>query len=123
MMISPEGECLNHRKLKPTGSERVVWGDGQKDYFPVMQTPWGPMGNLICWESYMPLARVALYQKFEEVHLQRAYPLSEVKRLLTEAGMTFVAAYDVLTHEEPGPECERMYIVAREGHQDGKMYL
>ena len=63
MMFSPEGECLNHRKLKPTGAERVVWGDGQKDYFPVMQTPWGPMGNLICWESYMPLARVALYQK------------------------------------------------------------
>ncbi len=63
MMISPEGECKNHRKLKPTGSERVVWGDGQQDYFPVMQTPWGPMGNLICWESYMPLARVALYQK------------------------------------------------------------
>ena len=63
MMISPEGECLNHRKLKPTGAERVVWGDGQQDYFPVMQTPWGAMGNLICWESYMPLARVALYQK------------------------------------------------------------
>ncbi len=63
MMISPEGELLNHRKLKPTGAERVVWGDGQQDYFPVMQTPWGPIGNLICWESYMPLARVALYQK------------------------------------------------------------
>ena len=63
MMISPDGKCLNHRKLKPTGSERVVWGDGQQDFFPVMQTPWGPMGNLICWESYMPLARVALYQK------------------------------------------------------------
>lgn len=63
MMISPQGEALNHRKLKPTGSERVVWGDADKDYFPVMQTPWGPMGNLICWESYMPLARVALYQK------------------------------------------------------------
>lgn len=63
MMISPRGEMLNHRKLKPTGSERVVWGDGDRDFFPVMQTPWGPMGNLICWESYMPLARVALYQK------------------------------------------------------------
>ena len=63
MMISPQGEALNHRKLKPTGSERVVWGDGNKDFFPVMDTPWGPMGNLICWESYMPLARVALYQK------------------------------------------------------------
>ena len=65
----------------------------------------------------------ALYEKYEEVHLQRAYPLAEVKRLLAEAGMTFVAAYDVLTHEAPGPECERMYIVAREGHQDGKTYL
>jgi len=67
--------------------------------------------------------KTALYEKFEEVHLQRAYPLAEVKRLLAEAGMTFVAAYDVLTHEEPGPQCERMYIVAREGHQDGKTYL
>lgn len=67
--------------------------------------------------------RVALYEKYEEVHLQRAYPLEEVKRLLAEAGMTFVAAYDVLTHEMPGPECERMYIVAKEGHQDGKTYL
>ena len=63
MMISPEGEKMNHRKLKPTGSERVVFGDADRDYFPVMDTPWGPMGCLICWESYMPLARVALYQK------------------------------------------------------------
>jgi len=65
----------------------------------------------------------SLYEKFEEVHLQRAYPLEEVKRLLAEAGMTFVAAYDVLTHEAPGTECERMYIVAKEGHQSGKTYL
>ncbi len=63
MMIAPDGAAMNHRKLKPTGSERVVWGDADRDYFPVMETPWGPMGNLICWESYMPLARVALYQK------------------------------------------------------------
>lgn len=52
-----------HRKLKPTGSERVVWGDANRGYFPVMDTPWGPVGSLICWESYMPLARVALYEK------------------------------------------------------------
>lgn len=63
MLIAPDGTALNHRKLKPTGSERVVWGDANRDYFPVMETPWGPMGDLICWESYMPLARVALYQK------------------------------------------------------------
>ena len=70
LVFSPEGELLNvHRKLKPTGSERVVWGDAERDYFPVMDTPWGPMGNLICWESYMPLARVALYQKGISLYL------------------------------------------------------
>lgn len=63
MMIAPDGRTMNHRKLKPTGSERVVWGDADREFFPVMDTPWGPMANLICWESYMPLARVALYQK------------------------------------------------------------
>ena len=69
VMISPDGAVLNHRKLKPTGSERVVWGDANKDYFPTMETPWGPMGNLICWESYMPLARVALYEKGVSIYI------------------------------------------------------
>lgn len=63
MLIAPDGEHKNHRKLKPTGSERVVWADANKDYFPTLQTPWGPIGSMICWESYMPLARQALYQK------------------------------------------------------------
>ena len=64
LVFSPDGKLDSiHRKLKPTGSERVVWGDADRDYFPITDTPWGPMGSLICWESYMPLARVALYQK------------------------------------------------------------
>lgn len=64
LFFSPEGELTTvHRKLKPTGAERVVWGDANKHYFPVAETPWGVMGSLICWESYMPLARVALYEK------------------------------------------------------------
>ena len=63
VIFEPDGSFKVHRKLKPTGSERLVWGDANQDYFPVTETPWGPIGNLICWESYMPLARVALYQK------------------------------------------------------------
>ena len=63
VVFEPDGAYKIHRKLKPTGSERVVWGDATKGYFPVTETPWGPIGSLICWESYMPLARVALYQK------------------------------------------------------------
>lgn len=45
MMIAPDGTAMNHRKLKPTGSERVVWGDADRDYFPVMETPWGADGE------------------------------------------------------------------------------
>ncbi len=63
VIFSPDGTWNVHRKLKPTGSERLVWGDANQGYFPVTDTPWGPIGSLICWESYMPLARVALYQK------------------------------------------------------------
>lgn len=61
IIFAPDGSIAAlHRKLKPTGAERFVWGDADKAYFPVVASPWGPLGNLICWESYMPLARVAL---------------------------------------------------------------
>lgn len=63
VIFEPDRTYKIHRKLKPTGAERNVWGDANKDYFPVTETPWGPIGSMICWESYMPLARVALYQK------------------------------------------------------------
>lgn len=64
IIFAPTGEIAAvHRKLKPTGSERVVWGDANRAYFPVVASPWGNMASLICWESYMPLARAALYQK------------------------------------------------------------
>lgn len=63
VIFEPDGAYKVHRKLKPTGTERVVYGDADRGFFPVTETPWGPMGSLICWESYMPLARVALYQK------------------------------------------------------------
>ena len=62
-IFEPDGTYKVHRKLKPTGSERLVWGDADRNYFPITETPWGPAASLICWESYMPLARVALYQK------------------------------------------------------------
>lgn len=64
IIFSPDGSIASvHRKLKPTGSERVVWSDGNKGFFPMVDTPWGNAASLICWESYMPLARVALYEK------------------------------------------------------------
>ena len=50
VFITPGGEVHScHRKLKPTGSERVVWGDADRSYFPVAETPWGVMCSMICW--------------------------------------------------------------------------
>lgn len=55
-----------------------------------------------------------LYRKYEETHLQRAYELTEIKKLLEKAGLEFAAAYDAFTKHSPKCDSERIYIVARE---------
>jgi nitrilase len=60
--IGPDGSLLGkHRKLMPTAAERLVWAAGRGDTLPVIETPYGKLGALICWENYMPLARYAMY--------------------------------------------------------------
>ncbi|MEK3722423.1 carbon-nitrogen hydrolase family protein [Paenibacillus sp. FSL H8-0034] len=60
----PNGTLLGkHRKLMPTGSERLLWGMGDGSTLSVIDTPFGRIGGLICWENYMPLARMAMYAK------------------------------------------------------------
>ena len=50
-----------HRKLVPTGGERLMWAQGDGSTLRVYDTPFGRLGGLICWENYMPLARYAMY--------------------------------------------------------------
>ncbi len=70
LYFSPEGEFLGiHRKLKPTASERLVWGEGDGSTLTVLDTEIGRIGGLICWENYMPLARMAIYGKGVQVYL------------------------------------------------------
>lgn len=62
--IDPQGDVAGvHRKLMPTGGERLVWGYGDGSGLVVLDTPYGRLGGLICWENYMPLARTAMYAK------------------------------------------------------------
>lgn len=64
------GELLGqHRKLKPTAAERLVWGEGLGDDLDVYQMPTAKTGALICWENYMPLARTWMYQQGIEIYL------------------------------------------------------
>ncbi len=64
LYFGPDGSLLGkHRKLMPTGSERTVWGMGDGATLPVIDTPYGRLSGLICWENYMPLARFYLYSQ------------------------------------------------------------
>ncbi|MCB9298546.1 MAG: carbon-nitrogen hydrolase family protein [Lewinellaceae bacterium] len=70
LVFSPQGELLHrHRKLKPTAAERIIWGEGDGSDLQVMDTPLGRMGGLICWENYMPLARMVLYEQNVQLYL------------------------------------------------------
>lgn len=68
--FSNKGEYLGkHRKIKPTAAERIIWGEGDGKDLTVYDTTHGKIGGLICWENYMPLARMALYQQGLEIYL------------------------------------------------------
>jgi nitrilase len=70
LYYGPNGEILGkHQKLKPTGAERLIWGEGDGSTLVVLETALGRVGGLICWENYMPLARMALYGKGVEIYL------------------------------------------------------
>ncbi len=63
-----------------------------------------------------------LFERMEESHVQRAYPVERIAELLKEAGLEFVAAYDACTKEAPKPDSDRVYFVARERYQENKYY-
>lgn len=61
-LIDPaEGLVGHHRKLMPTAAERLIWGQGDGSTLPVVDSPAGRVGAVICWENYMPLLRTAMY--------------------------------------------------------------
>lgn len=62
LYFGPDGRLLGkHRKLMPTALERLCWGFGDGSTLSTVETPWGKMGAVICWENYMPLMRTAMY--------------------------------------------------------------
>ncbi len=69
VFFAPDGQYLGkHRKLMPTASERLIWGQGDGSTMPVFQTEVGRVGAVICWENYMPLLRTAMYAKGIEIY-------------------------------------------------------
>ena len=78
VVIGADGALLNrHRKLMPTNPERMVHGLGDASGLRTVDTPFGRLGTLICWENYMPLARYALYAEGVEIYIAPTYDSGE----------------------------------------------
>jgi nitrilase len=93
--FAPDGTlAARHRKLMPTGGERLVWGMGDGSTLQVVDTGFGRLGGLICWENYMPLARAALYAQGIDVYLAPTWDNSDVwvptLRHIAREGRTYV---------------------------------
>lgn len=78
LYFAPDGRLAGrHRKLVATGGERTVWGQGDGSGLTVLDTAFGRLGGLICWENYMPLARATLYSRGLDVHLAPTWDTSD----------------------------------------------
>jgi nitrilase len=64
LFFGPDGRLLGkHRKLMPTALERMIWGFGDGSTLTTVESPYGRIGSVICWENYMPMLRMAMYAK------------------------------------------------------------
>jgi len=118
VVIGPDGSLLNrHRKLMPTNPERMVWGMGDATGLKVVDTPAGRLGCLICWESYMPLARYALYAQGMEILVNPTWDngetcLASFRHIAKEAGAWVIGTATALQGNdipETFPERDRLF--------------
>jgi nitrilase len=75
--ISTEGVIVHHRrKIKPTHVERSIWGDGQAESLKsVVDSPFGKIGGLNCWEHLQPLLRYYEYSQGVQIHVAAWPPM------------------------------------------------
>ena len=109
LYLSPDGEIADkHRKLVPTGSERTVWGMGDGSTLRVVETPFGRIGGLICWENYMPLARFHLYAQGIDVWLAPTLAPGDAwiatMRHLARENRMFVVGVNPVLHVDQIPD-------------------
>jgi len=107
--IGPDGTILNrHRKLMPTNPERMVWGPGDATGLNVVATPAGRIGTLICWESYMPLARYALFAQNIELYVAPTWDcgenwLASMRHIAREGGCWVVSLATAIQGKDVPP--------------------
>ncbi len=88
VFFAPDGRYQLHRKLTPTYTERLIWGMGDGSTLSVLDTPYGVIGGLICWEHWMPLARAAMHAKHEVIHTAQ-FPTVNERHQITSRQYAF----------------------------------
>src|SRR5271154_5759056 len=101
LTISDRGQLKNHhRKLVPTYTERLVWGNGDGRGLEAAPTSVGRVGGLICWEHWMPLARMAMHNSREHIHVAVWPTVHELHQLASRhyafEGRCFVLAVGLM---------------------------
>ena len=108
LTISEDGQLRNHhRKLVPTYTERLVWGNGDGRGLEAVATSLGRVGGLICWEHWMPLARMAMHNSGEHIHVAVWPTVHELHQLASRhyafEGRCFVLAVGLMMPTEDLP--------------------
>jgi predicted amidohydrolase len=101
LTFTPEGGLANHhRKLVPTFTERMVWGNGDGGGLSSLSIAGARVGGLICWEHWMPLARTAMHQAGEHIHVAVWPTANEIAQLASRhyafEGRCFVLAVGLM---------------------------
>jgi nitrilase len=125
--FSPEGNILGkHRKLVPTGGERIVWAQGDGSTLEVYDTPLGKIGGLICWENYMPLARYTMFARGTQLYVaatwDRGEPWLSTLRHIAKEGRVYVIGCSIAMRKEDIPdrfEHKKLYAPDRDWINEG----
>lgn len=96
VLLASDGSRGLHRKLVPTHSERLIWGQGDGSTLTAWPRPYGMLGGLICWEHWMPLARAAMHAQHEVIHIAQWPAVHERHQMASRTyafeGQCFVVA-------------------------------
>lgn len=122
LYFEPSGKLLGkHRKLIPTGGERLMWAGGDGDTLVSFDTEIGRLGGLICWENFMPLPRVAMYEAGVQIYLAPTWDsspswLTAMKHIAREGGMFVLGCCQAIKVSDIPDryEFKKLYAAGRE---------
>lgn len=106
LFIDDQGAIIGkHRKLMPTGGERLIWGQGDGSTLKTYETSVGKVGGLICWENFMPLSRNAMYENGTQILATPTWDKSpnwliSMQHIAREGGLFIISACMALSLDD-----------------------